>query len=251
MKRIVYMLCALTVLFFFTGCGSENVSSTAGSETEVIQSANTDAAEETEKKIAYTTTADLMHNHNPLTIQLERERYKEIGDFYFVRVYDEAFNLVWESKQISYRHAESNIFCLIQQEEGDYILQYVPDYGTGCCVYNFTVFHFDEDGQMVTDDEDQVEFVAEPSETWNEKEMYPADQMEEFANHLNQYLENGYLLIDTCYHERLYSTDDKQITFEEHYQSLFTAPGLTETATDDTAENIAAYKRYLLGEQKK
>lgn len=125
----------------------------------------------------------------------------------------------------------------------------MPDYGTGCCVYNFTIFHFDENGKIIKDDEDQVEFVAEPSETWDEEEMYPAEQMEEFANHLNQYLENGYVLIDTCYHECLHSTEDKQIPFEEHYQSLFKAPGLT--ATDDTAENIAAYREYLLSEQKK
>ena len=110
-------------------------------------------------------------------------------------------------------------------------------------------FHFDENGKIIKDDEDQVEFVAEPSETWDEEEMYPAEQMEEFANHLNQYLENGYVLIDTCYHERLCSTEDRQIPFEEHYQSLFKAPGLT--ATDDTAENIAAYREYLLSEQKK
>lgn len=124
----------------------------------------------------------------------------------------------------------------------------MPDYGTGWCHYDLTVFHLDEAGQTVTDDTDQVEFVAEPSTTWVEEE-YPAEQMEEFANHLNQYLEDGYLRIDTCYHERLHSTAGKQIPFEEHYQFLCHNPGLT--ATDNTAENIAAYKSYLLSHQEK
>lgn len=43
----------------------------------------------------------------------------------------------------------------------------MPDYGTGRCHYDFTVFHLDEAGQTVTDDTDQVEFVAEPSTTWS------------------------------------------------------------------------------------
>lgn len=256
MKTKVYLLCAMAVCVF-TACGksdsAEKIVSEADTaqivnETDTAQAASEDVSEQAEEKVVYSTEADLTHDNQQCTVQIETCS-SEGRKISYVRIYDSDSDLVWESGRMSSIHAENNMFFLIHRDEGDYILQYLPDYATGCCTYGFTLFHLNEENEIVTDDEDLVEFVAEPSTTWDEEEMYPAEQMESFADHLNQYLEDGYLLIDACDHEQLYSTSDDRVFFEEHYQRLFKITGLT--ATDDTAENIALYKEYLLSEQKK
>lgn len=253
MKKAIYMFCALAVCLL-SACGKGDSAGLTAEEADSQENeaaAGTDAAEADsgteEKTVVYSTLADLTHDNAAWTVQVEIEGAKYSGAYY-VRAYDEENELVWEDRMAD-THAESAIYFLIHGKDGDYILWYLPDYATGTCVYEFTLFHFDEAGQMVLDDEDKVEFTAEPSTLWNEETMYPEDRMEAFADHLNGYLENGYLLIDTYYHTLQYSTADELITFEENYGYLLKTAGIAES--DGAAENIAAYKEYLLEETHK
>jgi hypothetical protein len=119
------------------------------------------------------------------------------------------------SDAASAMHAGVNSYVLYTDNNGkDYILKWKDDLWMGTLYIGYEIFSFDGGGNKIIFDKDELyhDFPTDQYEWANQ--IYPTDEINDFAAKINGYLKNGFVLMSTRGLELKYSTPGNLLTEE-------------------------------------
>lgn len=82
-------------------------------------------------------------------------------------------------------------YYVYRNDTGAYLLEWIPGMWQGAAVYTFRIFSFDETGQEKELVSDEIEFDI------NVPENYDVDEIRSYAERVNDYFKDSYVLVDT------------------------------------------------------
>lgn len=169
-------------------------------------------------------------------IQLDRQATA------YLKVIDLNGNLLWK-KELFLASAGWDSYFRVQTHEGDCLMQYLPIVHQDMATYSYRVFYLDENGNEIEVDSESVEFKPYVlNVSVSAKEAIPYDEMLSFANHANEYLSTGRLMVSTVDGALRYQTPSKTYTYEETYQSVLEM--LDIEASNSIGVNITKMQNY-------
>ncbi len=192
----------------------------------------------------YTVQADLTHDGEKETIVVDvTEILSDSQAPAYVTVSDSDGQTIWQ-QELFLPHAGWGAYYLVEPEGEAYLLYYLPELSQGLGIYSYRLFSLDGQGTEWEEASGEITFDAYP---YAEEINFPMEKMEAFAQEVNQYLQNGFLLVSTVDGDLRYSTAENRIKDEERYTELAEeAAELVElTETDSIQDNLEAFWKYL------
>lgn len=157
--------------------------------------------------------ADLTHDGSMETIIVDTSRVAE-EQTAVVSVVNESGEILWNNEAAT-AHAGWNSLYLTTMDGKDYILRYQPSMFQGTAAYEYNLFYLDNAGSELSYDSDRMEFSINPG-----KIDFEPEDLVSFADKVNGYFKNSYLLLSTENGEVIYSTPQNKITGAENYSWL-------------------------------
>ena len=219
MKKMKRILVLLVGVFLLTGC--------------------TKTEEEVEKQI-YSVEADLTQDGKAERIEVDvTDILADDQQPAYIRVFDPDGQIIWQT-EISLSQDGRASYYLIEKNGQRYLLYYLPEVTEGEGIYAYRLFNLDQQGREQEMGSNRITFSTEPGTAGGK---FSRETLEAFADIVNQYLQDGILLVSTVNGNLRYSTTEEQLVDTERYQSLPESKGLS--ATDDLRENLDVLEAYL------
>lgn len=169
----------------------------------------------------YRVHADLTRNGTPETIITSvYEVLKDSKKPAVIAVESHGSEIVWKKEIFAYNLGENqgNASYFLGNVDGNSCLIYYNPYiKEDKAEYSYKVFYLGQDGSEITIAENSISFDT----AWKENMKFPVDEMVDFAEEINEYMDKAYILLSTIDGELCYSTLDTMEVYKEHYQ-LFT-----------------------------
>ena len=142
---------------------------------------------------------DFTHDGQPETVELEMLLFPggEAPEYLELRVLD-GEKVLWKDTASAHHAGESSFYAL-QLDGRDYLLQYVPSMGQGCCSYQYRIFSLDGAGEAVIFRENHVEFDINFGSP--DHESFDIPEIAAFLREVHGYLDQGQELINTLWGE--------------------------------------------------
>ncbi len=135
-----------------------------------------------------------------------------------LKVTDAEGTILWQN-ELGLARAGWNSYFIVWTKEGVCLLQYLPTVMQERGEYAYRVFYLNEDGSDVEVSEGSVHFLMYPNNMDVDAETaIPKEEMQVFADDINQYLENARVLISTVNGVLLYQTPAKTYAYKEVYK---------------------------------
>jgi len=148
-------------------------------------------------------------------------------------------DIIWSS-EAHLAHAGWNSLYLCTINGKEYLFRYNPVIYQGHANYAYELFYLDESGTEHPAAGNYIEFSINPGET-----DYSPEDLAAFADEVNSYLKNSYLLLSTENGKLEYSTPDNKITGTETYSWLDN--GNISYENDVLADKLRRYKEEYSG----
>lgn len=145
---------------------------------------------------------------------------KDGGDLASLEVTASDGSLLW-LEQAHTSHAGWNSVYLCRWNEKDYLLVFNPYQNTGYATFTYALFYFNSPNTIAIEDSGSCSFSYEAD--IGSKGAFDEEVFRLFADQVNLYLHNSYLLMSTENGELKYSTSDHLITSEEYETEKWTA----------------------------
>ena len=160
----------------------------------------------------------------------------------YLKVADANGKIIWQ-KELGLPVAGWNSYYLVWNQDGACILQYLPKVMQERGAYEYRLFYLEEDGSEVEVAEDTLDFRLMPASDEVIEVTIPKDEMIQFADDVNGYLENARLLISTVNGVLQYQTPSKTYGYKEVYQMPL--EGLDIEVSKSVELNITKLKNYF------
>lgn len=189
----------------------------------------------------YTVQADLTHDGEKETIVVDVTKILSDDQMpAYVTVSDSEGQTIWQ-QELFLPHSGWGAYYLVEPEGEAYLLYYLPELSQGQGIYSYRLFSLDGQGTECEEASGTLTFDTYP---YAEEINFPKEEMEAFAQEVNQYLQNGFLLVSTVDGALRYSTAENRIEDAERYAKLTELADLTET--DSILDNLEAFWEYLM-----
>ena len=192
---VVFLLCATVVCAF--GRKAEEEESAPHTEFQVVK------------------TPDLDHDGSPDRLTLRQLQEEELTRWELQFTAGSMSAPTWTGEADT-SHLGWTAYFLCQREGEDYLLQYTPWVGGGCCEYRYKLFYLTASGEEVAVQENAVEFDLIFDPDYAQRHQYDPQEIAVFIGEINMLLEDSELLINT--------DKNLQNTFQEEgrlYDSLW------------------------------
>jgi len=143
-------------------------------------------------------TAQLVHDGSLQTIEIDASN-TEAGQYYTLRVIGAGGKIIWQA-DAGFAHAGWNSIFLARINGKEYLMQYNPYMIQGSGSYSFRVFSLGKEGNEIVLDKDEVDFGTNPPGVYGHFRKQDIEPVKTFYNHVNQYLANSELLLNTDDH---------------------------------------------------
>lgn len=244
-KIISVLLCITMMTGIITACQSEEKKKEPEVKSTENESESTENEPEdpgTEAECVYQTQADLTHDGEDETLKVmvypKSTQYPD--GLYEINVYSAGEELLWSGQQEN-TSVETGAYYLVKQEGESYLLYYRADIVTSMGDYAYRLFYLKEDGSETESDADELSFTATNEDGVNIS--FSREELTAFAEKVNGYFADAYLLLDTAVFPVHYSTQEEPVIYEENYQLLMKSEGLSDTG--DMEQNVEAFYEYL------
>ena len=139
--------------------------------------------------------ADL--NHDGQTEQIVFDwGYFDRGSWGIFAVLDADGRVIYKEEPASAHPGWVSLYlCRLQGEE--YLFRYTPTCYQGWCDYSYELFYLDASGKEVITDSALVSFYGSEGEPGQDVPVMEASALVDFAETVNTYMENAYLLVST------------------------------------------------------
>ena len=136
----------------------------------------------------------------------------------YLKVIDAKGDVLWQ-KELGLARAGWNSYFIVWTKEGVCLLQYLPVVMQERGEYEYRLFYLQEDGSEVEVASDNVDFLIYPNNVdIDAKTAIPKEEMKDFAEDVNLYLENARVMISTVNGILTYQTPSKTYVYKEVYQ---------------------------------
>ena len=122
--------------------------------------------------------------------------YFDTGSWGIFAVLDTDGRVLYEA-DLGYAHVGWGNLYLCRLDGQDYLLQYSPTCYQGWCDYSYELFYLDAAGQKFVKDGESVSFYGSDGEPGAEIPAMDIPAMAAFAEAVNGYMEEGFLLVST------------------------------------------------------
>ena len=160
----------------------------------------------------------------------------------YLKVTDANGKIIWQ-KELGLPVAGWNSYYLVWNQDGACILQYLPKVMQERGAYEYRLFYLEEDGSEVEVAADTLDFRLMPASDEVIEVTIPKDEMIQFADDVNGYLENARLLISTVNGVLQYQTPSKTYGYKEVYQMPL--EGLDIEVSKSVELNITKLQNYF------
>lgn len=199
----------------------------------------TKTEEEVEKQI-YLVEADLTQDGKAEKIEADvTDILADDQQPAYIRVFDPDGQIIWQT-ELSLSQDDRASYYLIDKNGQKYLLYYLPEVSQGEGIYAYRLFNLDQQGREQEMGSNRITFATEPDTA---KGHFSRETLEAFADIVNQYLQDGVLLVSTANGNLRYSTDEEQLVDTEQYRNLPESKELS--ATDELRENLDVFEAYL------
>lgn len=188
-KKIGYAVC-LGCCVFLMGCNHKGEAGSTESQKmeDVVTPSKTyhegEFSEESSEELGVY-YADLFHDGTETKITVDISRIENVQQQPVeVNVYGKSGEVCW-CGSLGYPHMSWGYYYLVSYEKQDYLLFYLLEEAQGMLCYTLRLFHFDDEGKQVMDNERSICYVSE--------EQWEID-LKSFNQELNAYLDQSVLL---------------------------------------------------------
>ncbi|MFT4145551.1 MAG: hypothetical protein QM644_13940 [Mobilitalea sp.] len=156
--------------------------------------------------------ADLTHDGILEKLKISKSN---VNDFVILEVMDSADNILL-MEQAHTSHAGWNSIYLCKIDGQEYLFVFSPYASTGIAEFIYAVYHLNQKGSLSFEDSGYYYFNYN---TRIEESAFDEKEFRIFADKVNYYLKQSYLLISTENGELIYSTPENKITDFSEYQT--------------------------------